>query len=166
MVGELNAGWAVANATLGFERGTGFVADQIQNSELIERLSRLSREQVGLEALSPLIGDGDFASRLAMSRAEMAGIRAMTYASVSRAARGNPGPEGSLVKLFFSEASQRLRRLGVDLLGAEVLERTTDEGLTTSYLRSHASTIGGGTSDVQRNIIAERIMGLPRGARP
>src|SRR3546814_8130837 len=96
----------------------------------------------------------------------MAGVRAMTYATVSRAANANPGPEGSLVKLFFSEASQRLRRLGVDLLGPEALELSSDAGLTTPYLRSYAASIGGGTSDVQRNIIAERVLGLPRAPRP
>jgi alkylation response protein AidB-like acyl-CoA dehydrogenase len=166
VVGEVNDGWNVANATLGFERGTGFVADQIQNSELVERLIAMARGRCGLDGLSPAIDDGDFASRLAMSRAEMAGVRAMTYATVSRAANANPGPEGSLVKLFFSEASQRLRRLGVDLLGPEALELSSDAGLTTPYLRSYAASIGGGTSDVQRNIIAERVLGLPRAPRP
>src|SRR3546814_1391244 len=55
-----------------------------------------------------------------------------------------------------------LRRLGVDLLGPEALELSSDAGLTTPYLRSYAASIGGGTSDVQRNIIAERVLGLPR----
>src|SRR3546814_1337992 len=53
-----------------------------------------------------------------------------------------------------------LRRLGVDLLGPEALELSSDAGLTTPYLRSYAASIGGGTSDVQRNIIAERVLGL------
>src|SRR3546814_13735543 len=99
----------------------------------------MARGRCGLDGLSPAIDDGDFASRLAMSRAEMAGVRAMTYATVSRAANANPGPEGSLVKLFFSEASQRLRRLGVDLLGPEALELSSDAGLTTPSLRSYAA---------------------------
>lgn len=166
VVGEPNDGWSVANSTLGFERGTGFIADQIQNSELVEKLISMAREAKGYDQLSPQLADGDYASRLAMSRAEMAGVRAMTYATLSRVSNGNPGPEGSLVKLFFSEASQRLRRLGVDLQGAEAIELSPDAGLSTSYLRSYASTIGGGTSDVQRNIIAERVLGLPRGPRP
>src|SRR3546814_19979202 len=87
VVGEVNDGWNVANATLGFERGTGFVADQIQNSELVERLIAMARGRCGLDGLSPAIDDGDFASRLAMSRAEMAGVRALTYATVRSAER-------------------------------------------------------------------------------
>src|SRR3546814_5790756 len=101
-----------------------------------------------------------------MSLTKMSAVRSMTYATVSRAAHANPGPEGSLVKLFFSEASQRLRRLGVDLLGPEALELSSDAGLTTPYLRSYAASIGGGPSDVQRHIIAERVLGLPRAPRP
>ena len=165
VVGEINQGWSVANSTLGFERGTGFIADQIQNSELVEKLIRLARERTGPDGRTPVMNDGDFAARLAMSRAEMAAIRALTYATISRAGRDNPGPEGSLVKLFFSEASQRLRRLGVDILGGDVLERSPDMGYTSAYLRSYAQTIGGGTSDVQRNIIANRVLNMPRGAR-
>src|SRR3546814_12220974 len=53
VVGEVNDGWNVANATLGFERGTGFVADQIQNSELVERLIAMARGRCGLDGLSP-----------------------------------------------------------------------------------------------------------------
>jgi alkylation response protein AidB-like acyl-CoA dehydrogenase len=165
VVGEVNQGWGVANATLGFERGTGFIADQIMNSQLVETLIELARTRPGPDGSTPAIEDGEVAGRLAMARAEMAAVRAMTYATISRAGRDNPGPEGSLVKLFFSEASQRARRLGVDILGGDVLERSGDSGLTAGYLRSYAATIGGGTSDVQRNIIAERVLGLPRGAR-
>src|SRR3546814_4612067 len=95
-------GWNVANATLGFERGTGFVADQIQNSELVERLIAMARARCGLDGLSPAIDDIDFAPRLAMSRAEMARVRAMPYATVPRAANAYPGPERALVKLLFS----------------------------------------------------------------
>ena len=163
VVGEVNQGWSIANSTLGFERGTGFIPDQIQNSELIETLIGLALDKGGSDPDSRMIDDGDIGSRLAMLRAEMAAVRALTYATISRAGRGNPGPEGSLVKLFFSEASQRARRLGADILGAETLELSADEGLTFAYLRSFAATIGGGTSDVQRNIISERVLGLPRG---
>lgn len=153
----------MASATLGFERGTGFIADQIQHSELIETLLAAARipDANGVAA----IDDGDVASRLAILRAEMAAIRAMTYATISRAGRGDPGAEGSLVKLFFSEASQRARRLGMDLAGDDGLELSADEGVTFGYLRSYAATIGGGTSDIQRNIIGERILGLPRAGR-
>lgn len=163
VVGEIDAGWNVATATLGFERGTGFIADQIQNSELIETLLEAARLP-DTAGFAP-IDDGDTASRLAMLRAEMAAVRAMTYATISRAGRGDPGSEGSLVKLYFSEASQRARRMGMDLSGAKGLELSEDEGVTFSYLRSYAATIGGGTSDVQRNIIGERILGLPRAGR-
>src|SRR3546814_12536266 len=92
----------------------------------------------------------------------MAGVRAMTYATVSRAANANPGPEGSLVKLFFSEASQRLRRLGVDLLGPEALELSSDAGLTTPYLRSYAASIGGGTSRSEERRVGKECVSTCR----
>lgn len=166
VVGAVDQGWAVANATLGFERGTGFIADQIQNSELVEQLLDMARTRTGPDGISKAIADSDIASRLAMLRAEAAAIRAMTYATISRAGRDNPGPEGSLVKLFYSEVAQRTRRLSADILGAEALELSPDDGMTFLYLRSYAATIGGGTSDVQRNIIGERVLGLPRGPKP
>ena len=165
VVGEVGQGWATANATLGFERGTGFIADQIQNSELIEKLIDLARTRPGPDGTGFMIDAPHIASQLATLRADAAAIRAMTYATISRAGHSNPGPEGSIVKLIYSEVVQRARKLSMEILGGDSLETTLAEGLVFFYLRSYASTIGGGTSDIQRNLIGERVLGLPRGPR-
>jgi alkylation response protein AidB-like acyl-CoA dehydrogenase len=74
-----------------------------------------------------------------------------------------PGPEGSLTKIFFSDIRQRMSKLALEILGEDALVLTgMDDGWTRSYLRSYAATLGGGTSEIQRNIVAERILGLPK----
>jgi alkylation response protein AidB-like acyl-CoA dehydrogenase len=157
VVGMLNDGWNVAGATLGFERGTAFIADQIHFAEVIEQMVAKTR------SAQNAADSGDIPTRLGVLRAEMAAVRAMTYATISRSAHQMPGPEASVVRLYFSEAQQRVCRLAMDILGPESIELSTDEeGWTWQYLRSFASTIAGGTSDIQRNIIGERILGLPR----
>jgi alkylation response protein AidB-like acyl-CoA dehydrogenase len=97
-------------------------------------------------------------------RAEIAALRAMTYASIARNARqAQPGPEGSMIKLYYSEIRQRLLQLAIDILGPGSPEpalggRSWDD----EYLLAYSATIGGGTSEIQRNIIGERVLGLPR----
>jgi alkylation response protein AidB-like acyl-CoA dehydrogenase len=89
----------------------------------------------------------------------------MTYMGVSRnAATGQPGPEGSMLKLRWSELAKHVERLALDVIGAASLSRTDPLGARwiEKYLISFSHTIGGGTSEIQRNIIAERVLGLPR----
>jgi alkylation response protein AidB-like acyl-CoA dehydrogenase len=144
VVGQLNDGWRVAMSTLSFERGTAFTASQVRLASTVEHL----------------------AARLATARAEVAALRAMTYAVISRGVRyETPGPEGSIVKLYFSEIEKRVARLSMDLLGPDSLRfvsKWLPDGWSGDYLRSYASSIGGGTSEIQRNIIGERVLGLPR----
>ena len=106
------------------------------------------------------------ARRLATARAEVAALRAMTYAGVSRtAATGVPGPEGSIVKLYFSEMQKSVARLAMDLIGSRGLQQlplARTDGWSGRFLESFSYTIGGGTSEVQRNIIGDRVLGLPR----
>jgi alkylation response protein AidB-like acyl-CoA dehydrogenase len=90
----------------------------------------------------------------------------MTYALVSRNARTEtPGAEGSIIKLYYADVTQRLYRLAMDVLGPEALRfvhKHEPGGWTGGYLYSLAASIGGGTSEIQRNIIGERVLGLPR----
>ena len=74
-----------------------------------------------------------------------------------------PGPEGSLIKIFLADLEVRIERLAIEILGPEglVLEGHS-EAWPRKYLRSFASTIGGGTSEIQRNIVGERLLGLPK----
>jgi alkylation response protein AidB-like acyl-CoA dehydrogenase len=164
VVGQIDDGWSVANTTLGFERGTAFVAEQIHMSQIVEELIALAREPRRGSAFVP-IDDGDVAARLAMLRAEVAGLRSMTYSSISKMRHQAPTSEASMIRLFTSETQQRLYRLSLDILGPQTLELSDPEGWTWPYLRSFASTIAAGSSDIQRNIIGERVLGLPRGPR-
>lgn len=166
VVGEINDGWSVAMSTLSFERGTAFTASQVQLASTIDRLIAMARETVGPDGRTPIISDERIAHRLAEAKAEIAALRAMTYTSVSRAARsGTPGAEGSIVKLYYSELHKKVARLAVDVLhtsSLELVSRWKPGGWTGEYLSSFSLTIGGGTSEIQRNIIGDRVLGLPR----
>jgi alkylation response protein AidB-like acyl-CoA dehydrogenase len=165
VVGDINGGWSVAMSTLSFERGTAMTGSQTTLMRTIEHLIELASTRRGRNG-RPLITDDETARDLATARAEVAALRAMTYAGVSRNGRtAEPGPEGSIVKLFYAELSQRIHRMALDMLGPDALRL----GLFGSgpdwheqYLRSYAETIAGGTSEINRNIIAERVLGLPR----
>ncbi len=166
VVGDLNEGWRVAMSTLSFERGTAFMADQIELAAVVEELIGLARERTGPDGRRPAIADEELARRLATARAEVAALGAMTVAGISRNQRtGMPGPEGSMIRLFHGELHQRVYQLALDVIGPDALELTGIDGdgvWTGPYLQSFAYTIGGGTTDIQRNIVGERVLGLPR----
>jgi len=164
VVGGLNNGWDVAMSTLGFERGTAFMARQIAMARNVEKLVDLARGKPVFGGHGTALQDAEIGLRLARLRAEVAAMRAMTLASVSRAQRSPvPGPEGSILKIYLSELEQRLRRLAMEILGADGLVMgTSSEDWPNTYLRSFASSIGGGTTEIQRNIVGERVLGLPK----
>ena len=88
--------------------------------------------------------------------------RLLSLRQVSRAMAGaEPGPEGNVTKLLGAEVQQRLSQLAMDLAGPAAVSGERDD-LSTAYLADRASTIAGGTSEISRNTIAERILGLPR----
>ena len=147
VVGGLHNGWATAMTTLGFERRTAAMGVQLDLSIRIEDLIALARPAPG----------SAMAERLADLRAETAALRAMTCRTLFRTS-ANPS-EGSLVRLAFAELAQRISRAAMDILGPEAL---TDTHWSYDYLESYSETIAGGTAEIQRNIIAERILGLPR----
>ncbi len=159
VVGEINEGWNVAMATLGFERGTATVKDQIRFAHVVERLIDMARERAGANAA---FDHDEIAARLAMVRADLAAVRAMTYVIVSRSRHSHPGPEASMMKAMFSQVQQTVRRLSMDILGPEGLEMEEHEDWVYAYLRSYAATIAAGTTEIQYNIIGERVLGLPR----
>jgi alkylation response protein AidB-like acyl-CoA dehydrogenase len=166
VVGGLHNGWRTAMSTLSFERGTAFMADQVELAATVERLVDEARERTGADG-RPRIADEELAHRLATARAEVAALRAMTIAGISRNARtGMPGPEGSMIRLFHGELHQRVYQLALDVIGDDAWRLTPVDGegvWTGPYLQSFAYTIGGGTTDIQRNIVGERVLGLPRG---
>jgi alkylation response protein AidB-like acyl-CoA dehydrogenase len=166
VVGGLNNGWRTAMSTLSFERGTAFMADQVELAATVERLIDEAKIRTGPDGRRPAIQDEELARRLAQARAEVDALRAMTIAGISRTARtGVPGAEGSMIRLFHGELHQRVYQLALDVIGSDALRLTPVDGegvWTGPYLQSFAYTIGGGTTDIQRNIIGERVLGLPR----
>jgi alkylation response protein AidB-like acyl-CoA dehydrogenase len=165
VVGDLHDGWRVAMSTLSFERGTAFMADQVDLAATVEDLISEARTRTDASGRA-MIHDDEIARRLATARAEVAALRAMTIAGISRTARtGVPGAEGSMIRLFHGELHQRVYRLALEIIGTEALRLTPVDGegnWTGPYLQSFAYTIGGGTTDIQRNIVGERVLGLPR----
>lgn len=150
VVGEPGDGWNVAMTTLGFERRTAAIALQLEISVKVEDLISLARP-------AP---ESAMARMLADLRAEASALRAMTYRTVLRPP-ASPF-EGSIVRLAFAELAQRVHRTAVDILGPDAL---LDNAWTHDYLESYSETIAGGTAEIQRNVIAERILGLPREPR-
>jgi alkylation response protein AidB-like acyl-CoA dehydrogenase len=171
-VGEEGEGWKVANSTLSGERqmisgpGSGGV-DRIGGSS-VERLLDVARER-------GLTSDPVVRQRLAALWSEQQ-IRRWTNARVRDNARaGRLGPESSVGKVHSGELNQRTQELAVDLLGMDALAwdpaivETVEGGLprpVQGFLRSRANTIEGGTSEVNRNVLGERVLGLPREPDP
>lgn len=158
VVGAINDGWRVAMSTLSFERGTAFTHGQVQLASIADRLITYSRMTAATDRRPELVAE------LATTRAEIAALRSLTYLNAMRNAdQVVPGPEGSLVKLAYTELRQRLMRLALEIVGpGSSLPGITDATWDEDYLFSYTETIAGGTSDIQRNIIGERVLGLPR----
>ncbi len=167
VVGEVGNGWSVAMSTLSFERGTAFMAHQLELSRTVERLIELARRIPGAGG-KPAIKDDAVAAQLGALRAEVAAMRAMTYMSVSRGLRQEtPGPEGTMLALYFAVTSQKVQRVVMEVLGERALQRDAQwEHWVRDYLVSFSHTIAGGTAEIRRNIIGERVLGLARDARP
>jgi len=163
VVGGLGDGWSVAMSTLSFERGTGFMKDQVELARFVDELVEVARDRTDRRGRR-LVDDAALAARLATCRAECAALRAMTLAEIGRnARRSQPGPESSMMRLFGAELTQRVRRLAVDLLGDDSLAAGAERRWTEEWLYSYANTIAAGAKDIQRNIIGERVLGLPKG---
>ncbi len=165
VVGEMGDGWRVSMATLAFERGTAFIEAQTRLAVTVEKLLAYARDTRDAQGRA-LLDDSAVAECLGELRARAAGLRAMTYHGAARSgARAVPGPEGTYVALMLAELKQQVYRAWMSLAGAAGLQLhgAGDNPVPVdSYLFSYAGTIGGGTSEIRRNIIAERILNLPK----
>jgi hypothetical protein len=166
-VGAENDGWRVTNVTLRFERGTAFAQHIINLRTQLRRLVRMARS-VPTEAGSAW-DDPSLQVRVGHLEAGVEALWRMTQKGIADAeATGMPAPSGSAVKLRFSELSQELGELAVEVLGPLALAGVRIDGIdgvevAREYLWSLQYTIAAGTSQIQRNLIAERVLGLPRG---
>ncbi len=157
-VGAENDGWRVANVTLRFERGTAFAGMIVALQQALDRIA----------ASAAALGRRGHARELGRLRAEADALWALVKLSVCESGRsGVPPVAGSAMKLAYTELSQRVHALGLRLLGRALLGRGDLAGLPTramlhDYCWSIQSTISAGTSQIQRNIVAERVLGLPR----
>ena len=171
VLGEPGEGWAVAMTTLLHERGTLGMA-------LATRAAVTSEEVLDLVRRSGRGGEQLIRQRAAQHHIESRLLQLNGYRAVTNVMRtGVPGPEGSMMKLFFSELNQRMTETAVDLMGpAGQVEDGPHPALAGhlpregggvgrwqhGFLRARANTIEAGTSEVLRNILAERVLGLPR----
>jgi alkylation response protein AidB-like acyl-CoA dehydrogenase len=163
LVGDLNAGWSVANTTLAHERGTQFpFKEQVVHEVHLSDLYQLAAESGGLD-------DELLADDLAAAYVSLRVLRLHNWRTLSRLGRGiEPGPESSWIKLHWSEMTQQLSSTALDVTGAAAplyfgADGNPDDGRwQRQWLWSKAASIAGGTSEVQRTIIGDRILGLPR----
>ncbi|MGH2776397.1 MAG: acyl-CoA dehydrogenase [Actinomycetota bacterium] len=160
VVGAANAGWGVAMTTLLHERGTLGFALTARLEVLVAKLIALA-DEIGAGD-DPLIRD-----RVARQWIDLQALKITNYRALTTLMRtGVPGPEGSIAKLHWSESNQRLGKLALDILGvrAQLDDEDADWSGFWQYqqLRSRGNTIEAGTSEILRNIIAERVLGLPR----
>ncbi|MDQ2629814.1 MAG: acyl-CoA dehydrogenase family protein [Actinomycetota bacterium] len=167
VVGGVGNGWAVAITTLMNERaGLAFGAiSQIQNS--LGRLSKLAKETPASGGTAA--DDPYFRQRIAQLHIEVETMRLNAYRGLTKTMQsGIPGPEGSLGKWQWADINQALTELALEIEGAySVLMRGSEHAVSGGawqygFLRSRANSIEGGTTDILKNIIAERVLGLPR----
>ncbi len=170
LVGELHHGWAIAGGSLAHERGMLWINEVVGIERLIGAAVSLAREH--LPGGSRLGDDPHVRSMIADAHIRSQALRLLGYRGFSKFARGEASPEHSVLKLMGSELRRSLalemaEALGpsgsdLDLAVAPSYGRRDMESWAVHYLQSFAGTIAGGTSEIQRNIIAERVLGLPR----
>ncbi len=162
-VGRENDGWRVSQVTLRFERGTAFASDMIHLQQYVALLVDVAKRVNAW--------DVELRREIGHMSAELDALWAMVKLSVCESSKtGVPGLGGSAVKLFYTELYQHIAELGVRVLGRAALSRDDVAGLPSGRILARAMqslslTIAAGTSQIQRNIISERILGLPKEPR-
>ena len=165
-MGDENDGWRVTNVTLRFERGTAFAQHIITLRSQLRRLVALAEQRAASGGTAA--DDPGLLRHLGRLDARVEALWRMTQRCVTEAeATGVPSPLGSAVKLGYSELGQEIAQLGMRLLGRRAIGAdgpdSEDALAVRDYLWSFQYTIAAGTSQIQRNLIAERILGMPKG---
>jgi alkylation response protein AidB-like acyl-CoA dehydrogenase len=159
LLGEVGGGWEVAMTTLLHERGTLGFALAATLDVAVRKLIALAKERA--------VDDPILYDRIAREWIDLQALRYTNYRALTTLTKtGIPGPEGSISKLVWSENNQRLTKLALEILGSHA-QLTNGGGYADGYwqyqqLRSRGNTIEAGTSEILRNIVAERVLGLPR----
>ena len=164
LIGPENEGWRVANSTLSHERGVN-PRQLVIHMQLLEELLRLAETTGAFD-------EDRLRSALAQAYVEIRIFQLHNLRSVSRLSRGlDPGPEGSALKLYWSEMSKRFHDTAMAVVGDAAplwkgAEANPGDGAwQRSWLYYQASSIWAGTNEIQRNVIGERVLGLPRPPR-
>ena len=171
LVGTLNDGWRMANGSLAHERGMVWVSAVMGLEESLDELVRQAPELLSRMGPSERALAVDEIVRVAI---DTTAARALGYRGFAKLARGGTAPEQALMKVYASECRQDVARVAAEIQGADAVAMgsgeldghlAVDEPQGTwleQYFHSFANTISAGASEIQRNIIAERVLGLPR----
>jgi len=160
LVGGMNQGWAVANTTLAHERGTAFpFKEQVVHEVYLDELYALAAQRPA-GAPGSALDDVEVSDALAQSFVELRVLRLHNWRTLSRVAKGvEPGAESSVTKLAWTDMTQHMAEVALGVLGPQ---SPLAGKWSRQWLWSKAASIAGGTSEVQRTIIGERLLGLPR----
>jgi alkylation response protein AidB-like acyl-CoA dehydrogenase len=154
-VGDENDGWRVAMVTFSFERGTAFVSELLDSMQLLKRLVAVCKTNGRWD-------DAGVRRELAHLSCDFDALWALTKRNITQAERtGVPGPGGSVFKLYYSEARHKLGDLAMRVLDQTTLDGDAEEHVR-GWMHAMSITIAAGTSQIQRNILSERVLGLPR----
>lgn len=164
LVGQLNNGWAMANGSLAHERGMVWLSSVLEMEAGMQQLLELAPGALqGHSAHERAVAADDIVRCYMDSQA----ARCLGYRGFARLVRSGSAPEQALMKLFASSSRQRLARVAAELTGPAALDAAHDGKLAVGsieeYFLTFAATISAGSSEIQRNIIAEKVLGLPRG---
>lgn len=168
LVGEMNNGWAMAGGSLAHERGMVWLG-AVMNLE--EDIVRVLAEAPAALALLPEMERSVTADRIVQSYVDSQAARCLGYRGFAKLMRGGTAPEQALMKAFCSESGQRLSLIASEMLGDRAIDvsdapdasgRHRGDPWLERYFQSFGATISAGSSEIQRNIIAEKVLGLPR----